>query len=93
VSRPRRSLRRLPRQLTVADAARLLRLPEVAIDDAIRAGELATASTAGGPLLVDTRALLVDLGVPADVIGRLARRWPPAGEARGGGGSGCEEDA
>jgi len=91
VSLPRRSLRRLPAQLTVADAARLLRLPEVAIDDAIRAGELARASTAGGPVMVDTRALLVDLGVPAEVIGRLARRWPPAGEARDGGGRRREE--
>jgi hypothetical protein len=75
VSRPRRTLNRLPAQLTARQCARLLRLPQWAISEAMANGDLTTVRTPDGPA-VDTRALLVELGVPAPVIDRLARRWP-----------------
>lgn len=75
MSRPRRTLHRLPAQLTAAQCARLLRLPKRAVDEAIANGDLTTVDTPGGAV-VDTRTLLVELGVPAPVIDRVARRWP-----------------
>jgi hypothetical protein len=82
MSRPRRSLTRLPAHLTAPQTARLLRLPRAAIREAIDAGQLATVPAGDGTVLVDTRALLVDLGVPAEVIDRLASRWPSTSPSR-----------
>jgi hypothetical protein len=82
MSRPRRTLRGLPAQLTAAQAARLLRLPPAVIAEAIATGQLATIAAGDGTSLLDTRALLVDLGVPVEVIDRLARRWPVSGPRR-----------
>jgi hypothetical protein len=75
VTGSRRTLNRLPAQLTAAECARLLRLPQGAVREAMANGELTTVGTPAGPA-VDTRALLLELGVPAPVIDRLARRWP-----------------
>jgi hypothetical protein len=84
VSRPRRSLTRLAAHLSVVQAAGLLRLPPAAIREAIDAGELVTVLDSDGTALVDTSALLVDLGVPDEVIDRLARRWTVASAAESG---------
>lgn len=75
MSRPRCTLNRLPAQLTAAQCARLLRLPIRAVRDAIATGELTMVDTPTGPA-IDTRTLLIDLGVPANVIARVGRGWP-----------------